>query len=395
MAKMAQPRPQRIAALALTLVASGGLFAAEPPNKLGAAVDAAIRPVMREYAIAGMAVAVTVEGQPYYFDYGVASRQSGQAVTRDTLFELGSISKTFTATLAAYAQATGRLSLSAPASQYWPALRGSHFDRISLLDLGTYTAGGLPLQFPAAVADPQHMLDYYRHWQPTYPGSTQRLYSNPSIGLFGYLAAKSLNEPFTTLMEQTLFPRLGLTNTFIQVPTERMGHYAQGYDRQDQPTRVNPGLLDAEAYGVKASAVDLLRFVEANLDPTALEQPLQQAIATTQTGYYQVGKMTQGLGWERYPYPVSLDQLVAGNSAEMALQPQPIHRLQPPQSPPAQVWINKTGSTNGFGAYAAFVPARRIGIVILANKNYPNAARVTAAHAILAVLEPTSAGATP
>ena len=45
--------------------------------------------------------------------------------------------------------------------------------------------------------------------------------------------------------------------------------------------------------------------------------------------------------------------------------------------------FNKTGSTNGFGAYAAFVPSRRAGIVLLANRNYPIPARIDAAYAVL------------
>lgn len=101
------------------------------------------------------------------------------------------MSKTFTATLAAYAEASGKLSLSDPASKHWPELKGSAFDGITLLNLGTYSAGGLPLQFPEQVKDQASLLDYYRHWKADYAPGTQRLYSNPSLGLFGYLAAKA------------------------------------------------------------------------------------------------------------------------------------------------------------------------------------------------------------
>ena len=52
--------------------------------------------------------------------------------------------------------------------------------------------------------------------------------------------------------------------------------------------------------------------------------------------------------------------------------------------------INKTGSTNGFSIYAAFVPARKIGPVLLANKRYPIDARVTLARRLLEQLESDS-----
>jgi beta-lactamase class C len=97
-----------------------------------------------------MAVAVIVEGEPHHFNYGVASKSGDAPVNVDTLFEVGSLRKTFTATLAGYAHARGTLSLSEPASNYLPALRGTAFDRISMLQLGIYSAGGLPLPATAA-----------------------------------------------------------------------------------------------------------------------------------------------------------------------------------------------------------------------------------------------------
>ena len=372
-----------------TIAACMAIFAAAQcvaQDQVETVVNAAVQPVMQAEGIHGMAVAVTVNGQAHYFNYGVASIETGNPVTQDTLFEIGSVSKTFTATLAAYAQATGKLSLTDKASQVLPALRGSAFDHISVLQLGTYSAGGLPLQFPAESDSADKMLGYYKQWKPLYAPGSHRLYSNPSLGLFGYLAAHSMGQPFDDLMEKTLLPKLGLRHTYVHVPQDQMALYAQGYNKDGKPVRVGPGALDSEAYGVKTSAADLLSYVGANMKPASLEKPLQQAIALTHSGYYTVGDMTQGLGWEMYRYPITLDRLLDGNSTPMAMQAHEVQWRNPPQAQPENVLINKTGSTGGFGAYVAYVPSKDIGIVMLANKNYPNAQRVRIAHQILSAL---------
>ncbi|MGJ7518507.1 class C beta-lactamase [Pseudomonas baetica] len=355
-------------------------------DRIETIVDAAIKPVMQQQQIPGMAVAITINGQPHYFNYGVASKETGNAVSENTLFEIGSVSKTYTATLAAYAVASGKLSLSDKASQILPALKGSAFDNISVLQLGTYTPGGLPLQFPAEFDAPDKMLGYFKQWKPAFAPGSHRQYSNPSLGMFGYLAAQSLGMPFDEVMEKTLLPKLGLKHTFLKVPQDQMSLYALGYNKDDKPVRVTPGALDSEAYGVKTSAADMIRYVQANMQPAKLAPPLQQAIAITHTGYYKVGGMTQGLGWEFYNYPATLDQLQAGNSTQVALEPHEVQWINPPQASGQDVLFNKTGSTGGFGAYVAYVPRKQIGIVILANKNYPNAERVKLAHQILSTL---------
>ena len=111
-------------------------------------------------------------------------------------------------------------------------------------------------------------------------------------------------------------------------------------------------------------------------------QPLRQAVEGTQVGYYAVGGMVKGLGWEQYRAPLALRRVLAGNAESMIHDANPATRLAPAPAPPGTLF-NKTGSTRGFGAYVAFVPDKKIGIVMLANKNWPIPARVAAAYAIL------------
>lgn len=349
-----------------------------------ALVDAALRPVIAEHDIPGLAAALTIDGRVYFFSYGVAAKDGGQPVDENNLFEIGSISKTFTATLAAYAGVLGKLSFDDHPGQYMPELQGSPIDRASLLHLGTYTAGGLPLQFPAEVSDRNQMIGYFRQWQPEFAPGQQRRYSNPSIGLLGHITALALKRDFSNAMETQLLPALGLAHTHLRVPDSAMKRYAWGYTKTNQPVRVTPGVFAAEAYGIKTTAADLIRFVQLNMAPVGLPAPLQRAIEQTHVGYFKAGDdMVQGLGWEQYRYPIALERLQAGNSRQMSAETNPV---KPAQSVAGPVLFNKTGSTNGFGAYAVFIPEIRLGLVILANKNYPIPARIKAAHQIIETL---------
>ncbi|MBM7322872.1 class C beta-lactamase [Agrobacterium pusense] len=354
--------------------------------RLKAITDAAIKPIMEKNGIPGLAVGISVDGESYIFTYGAMSKSTGQPVTAETLFELGSISKTFTATLATYAEANGHLSLSGRVKDYLPGMKGTAFGDVTLTHLGTHTAGGFPLQVPDNVKTETQLLAYLKSWKPSYGAGTHRTYANPSIGMLGYITAKAMGQGYDAAMQDTLFPALGLKDTFTVVPQAKLANYAQGYTRNDEPARLTPGILSSEAYGVRSTATDMIRFVNANLGLEKLDGKIRQAIASTHTGYFAVGAMTQDLIWEQYARPVALKTLVQSNSGAL-LKTVPVQEIAPPLKPGQDVFINKTGSTNGFGAYVAFIPQRKLGIVILANKNYPNEDRVTAAVEILTAVD--------
>ncbi|SAL11587.1 beta-lactamase [Caballeronia peredens] len=354
--------------------------------KIKATVDDTIKPLMALHGIAGMAVGVVVQGKPYVFDYGVASKETKQPVTRDTLFELGSVSKTFTATLASYAQLEGDLSLNDPVSKHLPSLAGSEFGKVTLLNLGTHTPGGLPLQVPDDVHDNAQLMQYFKTWRPAQPPGTIRTYANPGIGTLGLITAQSMRQDFDALMQTRLFPALGLKHSYMDVPTARARDYAQGYAKNDAPIRMKGGVLSSEAYGVRSTAADMTRYLQINMNMVRIDPTFQRAVDATHTGYFHAGPMTQDLIWEQYPYPVALQSLIDGNAQSMIMNATPVTAIDPPQAPRDDVWINKTGSTNGFGTYIAFVPKERVGIVMLANRNIPNEERVKAAYAIITSL---------
>jgi beta-lactamase class C len=356
-----------------------------------AAVDAAMKPVIAQYEIPGVAVGVTWNGARHFVEYGSASIQEQIPVTRDTLFELGSISKTFTATLATLAELDGKLSLNDTVGQYMPELKGSPAGEIRLLDLGTHTAGGFPLQLPDDVKTEPQLIAYYRAWKPKTPAGARRKYANPSIALLGIVTARAMGESFETLAEGRLFPALGLKRTYINVPEAEMASYAWGTSRKGDPVRVTPSPIAAEAYGVKSNTTDLLRYLEVSmgvLDKNRgdVADPVARAVAATHTGYFRAAPFVQDLIWEQYPLPAGLDTMTLGNSSQMSLKANPVTAIEPPMPPRADVILNKTGSTGGFGAYLVYVPERKLGIVILANKFYPNEVRTKVGYDVMAKL---------
>ncbi|EDT37650.1 class C beta-lactamase [Burkholderia ambifaria] len=380
----------RIAAtlfVAACAAVTAGRAAAATPDEIHDTVTRNVAPLMKQFAIPGMAIGIVADGKPYVFDYGVMSTQTGKPVTGDTLFEIGSVSKTLTATLAADAQEGGELSLSDPAAKYLPALQGKPFGGVTLLELGTHTPGGMPLQVPDSIRDDAGLMRYLDAWRPAYTPGTRRTYSNVAIGMLGQLTAKAMNRDFAALMEQRLFPALGMTHTYINVPAARQGDYAQGYTQDGKPIRMTGGMLWQPAYGVRTTAADLLRFVQANMGLVDTAPRLQRALERTHTGYFRAGPFTQDLIWEQYPYPVALPTLLEGNGPPMLHDATPTTELKPPLAPRPDTWINKTGSTNGFSTYVAFVPAKRIAIVMLANRNFPIEDRVKAAYLIVEALD--------
>ncbi|HAV4519814.1 TPA: ADC family extended-spectrum class C beta-lactamase [Acinetobacter baumannii] len=348
-------------------------------------VDQNFKPLLEKYDVPGMAVGVIQNNKKYEMYYGLQSVQDKKAVNSSTIFELGSVSKLFTATAGGYAKNKGKISFDDTPGKYWKELKNTPIDQVNLLQLATYTSGNLALQFPDEVQTDQQVLTFFKDWQPKNPIGEYRQYSNPSIGLFGKVVALSMNKPFDQVLEKTIFPALGLKHSYVNVPKTQMQNYAFGYNQENQPIRVNPGPLDAPAYGVPAYGVkstlpDMLSFIHANLNPQKYPADIQRAINETHQGFYQVNTMYQALGWEEFSYPATLQTLLDSNSEQIVMKPNKVTAIS---KEPSVKMYHKTGSTNGFGTYVVFIPKENIGLVMLTNKRIPNEERIKAAYAVL------------
>ncbi|AFU38919.1 extended-spectrum class C beta-lactamase ADC-115 [Acinetobacter baumannii] len=377
-------RFKKISCLLLSplFIFSTSIYAGNTPKdqEIKKLVDQNFKPLLEKYDVPGMAVGVIQNNKKYEMYYGLQSVQDKKAVNSSTIFELGSVSKLFTATAGGYAKNKGKISFDDTPGKYWKELKNTPIDQVNLLQLATYTSGNLALQFPDEVKTDQQVLTFFKDWKPKNSIGEYRQYSNPSIGLFGKVVALSMNKPFDQVLEKTIFPALGLKHSYVNVPKTQMQNYAFGYNQENQPIRANPGPLDAPAYGVKSTLPDMLSFIHANLNPQKYPADIQRAINETHQGRYQVNTMYQALGWEEFSYPATLQTLLDSNSEQIVMKPNKVTAIS---KEPSVKMYHKTGSTTGFGTYVVFIPKENIGLVMLTNKRIPNEERIKAAYAVL------------
>jgi len=358
----------------------------EPFRRVNRVVNNTISQLRKKNDIPGMAIAVIYKGKTRYFSYGVIDIERKLPVTQHSLFEIGALSKTFTGVLGGETLARGEIKLNDSARQYWPELGKKPWQQISLLQLATYTAGGLPADIPGSVTSPHALLDFYNRWQPTWLPGTTRYYGNASMGLFGTLVVRASGMDFEQALNARVLQPLKMSHTWFTVPAESLDSYAWGY-RHQQPIRLSPGILASPTYGLKSTIEDMATWAQANMAAQHVHSlTLQQGIESAQSRYWRIGGMYQGLGWDIFNWPADCNLVIYCSLQHMTHEARLSVAINPPVAPVKASWVHKTGSTAGFAAYIAFIPEKQIGIVLLANKNYPNADRIKTAYTILCAL---------
>lgn len=233
----------------------------------------------------GVAIGVLDHRQSRVFAYGTAQP--------DSLFEIGSITKTFTGLLLAQMVVQKQVSLDAPVRSLLPAglVPKPDGSEITLLDLATQHSGlpRLPDNLhPADPSDPyadydaRRLTDFLRTHGLARPPDAKFLYSNLGFGLLGYALACRAAVPYAQLVTAEITGPLRMPDTVITLSAAQQKRLLQGHSASNDAVHVWNLNAIAGAGGLKSSALDMLAYLNASLHPqeVASKAPANSPLAS-------------------------------------------------------------------------------------------------------------------
>jgi serine-type D-Ala-D-Ala carboxypeptidase/endopeptidase len=327
----------RAAVACAALLASAATAGAEPgPETLGQMIDQA---VARVPACVGLAIGATqgnARAQRFYGDTGNHGPPGA-----DTVFGIGSITKTLTATLLAFADQQGTMHLDDPLARYAPpGFRVPDFDGqpILLAHLAEHTAG-LPRRVPnpSSPMPPERLWRFTSNYQlPREPGE-QFYYSNLGYALLARAMVRRFNASEDQLYARVITGPLGLHDTAIELTPDQRARLAPGFLPNGQPApEFGPGFPAMDGSGaVRSTLNDMMRYLDFELG--RLDVPLRSLLPVLHQPRHATPNGSVGLGW----------QMRNGRHGKI---------------------IFKDGAMPGYASYMVFVPSQETGVVVLSNQ---------------------------
>lgn len=323
-----------LAALPLALAASA-VHAALPSN---AEAEAILKKQLIDNGLAkGVAAALVDANGIRVVTAGVA--RDGVPLGADHVFEIGSVTKTFTGLLLALADAKGEARLEDPVEKFLPdglKLRDSEGAPIRLVDIATQRSGLPRLASNMLPADPKNpyadykeadLLDFVKNFKATRARNIQYEYSNIAYGLLGYVLVRAAKAPsFDALLSERVLKPLGMANTTAD-PKRFADRLAQPHDSLGKPTPAwELPLAHAAAGAMRATAGDMGRYVEAiaGAKDGPLSPAIKLAVTPRETGPNKINPI--GLAFVRLPFNdrnlINHDGGTFGSSSSLIADPQ-------------------------------------------------------------------------
>ncbi|MCX2680489.1 serine hydrolase [Galbibacter sp. EGI 63066] len=241
----------------------------------------------------------------HFYVHGYKNLETQVKADENTLYEIGSITKTFTALLLAKYATEDSIDINDAANLFLPDsidLTDKNGVEVSLKSLSTHSSG-LP-RLPgnmgtASNLDPyvdytrENMFAFLSHYIPR-SVDKNFMYSNLGAALLGEILSIYKNKPYKELLQEDILTPLDLQHTFLTVPNSQKSNFAKGYMGDQQVSHWNFKAI-APAGALRSSIKDLVKYGKSYLDP---ENPLLEAQKLTTSLQFKDEKgLEHGLGW--------------------------------------------------------------------------------------------------
>ena len=342
-----------MARLSILIIFVSLITSASPSRTQAEFTDSKIKEILRDRIdvakkSVGIVVGLVDDKGTRIVSYGKPALDSSQTLDGDSVFEIGSVTKVFTATVLADMAERGELNLNDPISKFLPkSVKAPTHDgkEITLADLSSQTSGlpRMPGNFapkdatnPYADYSVDQMYAFLSGYALTRDPGTQYLYSNLGVGLLGHILALRAGSEYENLIVRRVCQPLKMENTRITLTSGMKARLATGHNAGLKPV-ANWDLPTLAGAGALRSTVnDMLKFVAANLG--LVGTPLAPAMSKTHQVLHETGSqgLEVGLGWH----------ILKRFDTEL-------------------IWHN--GGTGGYHSFVGFVKRQRRGVVVLSN----------------------------
>lgn len=273
-------------------------------SKLDSVVQDAVTLYMSNENVAGISVGIIQNGVSHVYNFGETKKGSGQVPAANTLYEIGSVTKTFTGILLANAVIQGRVKPEDDIRLYLPGnypeleFAGYH---VQLVHLSNHTSR-LPSQpripqtdedpFSPSVTFTDSMLYHIlREITPdTIPG-IRREYSNFAVGLLGIILEKVYGLEYEKLLKKYILNPYGMNQTKISLTKADFKKVSQGYDVEGNATSYWRNRIAEPGGGIRSTISDMLLYMKAQLNKNDSAACLSHKITFGDT------KRGTGLNW--------------------------------------------------------------------------------------------------
>jgi CubicO group peptidase (beta-lactamase class C family) len=326
-----------------------------------------------QYVRMGAAIGIVDQQQnirEYYF--GRISGTREDLPDSHSLFEIGSITKTFTATLLAKMILDGTLDLDDELQELLPAdvvtVPRWNGVSITLEHLATHSSGlpkkpqdsaqPLPAGYdpydPYSAYNTAEVYDYLNSWcNLLFEPGTRYYYSNTGMGLVGHVLGLVDSSSYEEVLQREVLEPLGLFETTLSITEEHLPFLAPGHDEGlDSVKNYNAQDIFQGAGFLKSSLHDMLIYLQVQMG--LKQSSLHDAIALTHQIHFDVGDVTYDDREGRYDLSIGL-------AWHIDLLPE------------GYTFYWQGGRTNGYMAHMAFDPNALTGVMILCNQSYAGA----------------------